>query len=340
MTGGLGFIGSNLAVRLAQAGAHVTVVDSSVPGCGANPRNLCAAAASVRVIEADIGDSAALAGEVRGCSVVFNLAGEISHIHSMLYPARDAALNATAQLLFLEECARQEPGVRVVYASTRQIYGVPQYLPVDESHPVRPVDFNGIHKYAATAYHLMLTAVGRIDAIALCLTNVYGPRMALNAPCQGFLGNFVRRGLLGQTIEIFGDGLQLRDPVYVDDVVDAFLMAGVVRDPQSRQWNVGGPEALPLSRIAEMMSSAADAPRPVLRPFPEDRKKIDIGSYVTDSRKIASEIGWHPSIAMEEGVRRTLEYFRRERSHYLRPGIQQPDCALPHPVPLKTSVAV
>src|SRR5205085_11931218 len=130
--------------------------------------------------------------------VVFNLAGEISHIHSMQKPWRDAELNAMAQLRFLQNC----PKVRIVYASTRQIYGVPQYLPVDELHPVRPVDFNGIHKYAATEYHLLYTAMGKLDAAVLCLTNVYGPRMVLNIPCQGFLGNFIRRSLFDQPIEI------------------------------------------------------------------------------------------------------------------------------------------
>ncbi|HEY1340820.1 MAG TPA: NAD-dependent epimerase/dehydratase family protein [Bryobacteraceae bacterium] len=340
VTGGLGFIGSNLAIRLARAGARVTVVDSSVPGCGANPHNLCAAEGAVRVIEADIRDCAALAGEIRGCFAVFNLAGEISHIHSMLDPARDADLNATAQLLFLEECTRQAPGVRVVYASTRQIYGAPQYLPVDEQHPVRPVDFNGISKYAATAYHLMWSTMGRLDAIALCLTNVYGPRIALNAPCQGFLGNFIRRALLGQTIEIFGDGRQLRDPVYVDDVVDAFLLAGVAREPRTRQWNVGGPAGLPLSRIAEIAAREAGAPEPILRPFPEDRKKIDIGSYVTDSRRIREEAGWRPQVEMEDGLQRTFQYFRSELPHYLPRGAEQPVCAFSHSGPLRIPVAV
>src|SRR5580658_6215614 len=164
VTGGLGFIGSNLALRLVRAGARVVIVDSEVAGCGANRHNIAAAEGDLRLIAADVGDATALAGEIRGCSVIFNLAGEISHIQSMRDPARDAALNAMSQLRFLDECARQEPGVRMVYASTRQIYGVPKYLPVDEGHPIRPVDFNGIHKYAATAYHLLWTAMGRVDA--------------------------------------------------------------------------------------------------------------------------------------------------------------------------------
>ena len=320
VTGGLGFIGSNLALRLVRAGARVVIVDSEVSGCGANRHNIAAAQGDLRVIAADIGDAGALAGEIRGCAAVFNLAGEISHIHSMRDPGRDAALNAMSQLRFLEECARQQPGIRVVYASTRQIYGVPRYLPVDEAHPVQPVDFNGIHKYAATAYHLLWTTLGRIDARVLCLTNVYGPRLALALTGQGFLGNFLRRGLLEQTIEVFGDGRQLRDPVYVDDAVDAFLLAGTAASPPSRLWNVGGFQAIPLAEIAAIISTAAGAPPAVCRPFPAEHKGIDIGSYCSDSTRIREELGWHPQVAFPEGVRRCLEYFRRELPHYLPKG--------------------
>ena len=317
VTGGLGFIGSNLALRLVRAGARVVIVDSEVAGCGANRHNIAAAAADLQVIVADVGDAASFAREIRGCSAIFNLAGEVSHIHSMRDPGRDAALNAMSQLRFLEECARQEPGVRVVYAGTRQIYGTPQYLPVDERHPIQPVDFNGVHKYAATAYHLLWSGLGRIDARVLCLTNIYGPRLAIRLSDQGFLGNFLRRGLLEQTIEIFGDGRQLRDPVYVDDAVDAFLLAAAADHPPSRLWNVGGHQALSVAEIAAVIGTAAGAPPPVCRPFPEAHKGIDIGSYCSDSTRIREELGWHPQVAFAEGVRRSLEYFQREFPHYL-----------------------
>lgn len=318
VTGGLGFIGSNLALRLVRAGARVTIVDSEVSGCGANRRNIAPASADLRVIVADVGD-ASLAAEIRGSSVIFNLAGEISHIASMRDPARDAALNATAQLHFLEQCACHQPGIRLVYASTRQIYGAPRYLPVDELHPIQPVDFNGIHKYAATAYHLLFSEMGRIDARVLCLTNVYGPRLALSLTGQGFLANFLRRGLLEQPIEVFGDGRQLRDPVYVDDAVDAFLLAAAAEKPPSRCWNVGGPQTRSLAEIASVVSSAAGAPAPVLRPFPMEHKGVDIGSYATDCTRIRQELGWRPRIAFEEGVRRSLEYFENEFPYYLSP---------------------
>jgi len=338
VTGALGFIGSNLALRLAAQGADVTVVDSSVAGCGANPRNLNGAAAGIRVIDADIADAAEFASEIRCSSAIFNIAGEISHVQSMRQPGRDQDLNATAQLRFLEACAKHNRGVRVVYASTRQIYGVPRYLPVDEDHPIQPLDFNGIHKYAATAYHQVFTSTGRLDAVALCLTNVYGPRMALNLPSQGFLGWFFRKALLGQVIEVFGDGRQLRDPVYVDDVVDALMLAGAVRNPASRFWNVGGREALPVSMLAQMVSAAAAAPAPVFTPFPMELKGIDIGSYYSDSSRIRAQLGWIPRVAFKQGVRMSLEFYRRELPYYLNGADYEPvapnDWSAARPQPL------
>jgi nucleoside-diphosphate-sugar epimerase len=246
----------------------------------------------------------------------------------MQQPWRDAALNAEAHLRFLDEVSRVAPGIRVVYASTRQIFGVPRYLPVDEHHPVWPVDFNGIHKYAAAEYHLLYSEMDKVDAVVLNLTNVYGPRMALNIPCQGFLSNFLRRALLGQTIEIFGDGSQLRDPVYIDDVVSAFLLAGSTPAPGSRYYNVGGPAALPLSRIAEIIGSLADAPAPVLTPFPADRKRIDIGSYASDSARIDSALGWRPRVEFEHGAAAAIDFFRTEMEHYLCPQDIAPVCPL------------
>lgn len=317
VTGGLGFIGSNLALRLSALGADVTVVDSSVPGCGANPLNLLGAPSTIRVIDADIADAPAFASDIRTSEVIFNLAGEVGHLQSMRQPSRDQDLNATAQLRFLEECAKQNPGVRVVYASTRQIYGVPRYLPVDEDHPVQPVDFNGIHKYAATAYHQVFASSGQLDAVALCLTNVYGPRMALHLPSQGFLGAFIRKALLGQAIEVLGDGRQLRDPVYVDDVVDALLLAGAARNLRSRLWNVGGKEAWSVSALAQMVASAAGAPAPFLSPFPKELKSIDIGSYYSDSSRICAQLGWQPRVDFARGVRRSLNFYRRELLNYL-----------------------
>jgi len=331
VTGGLGFIGSNLVIRLAREGARVTVVDPVITGCGGNRYNIEPVAGHVEVLECSIADTTSLYPVLSRCDTIFNLAGEISHIHSMLYPDRDLEINTTAQLHFLQTCIQAAPGIRVVYAGTRQIYGVPVYLPVDEKHPVNPVDFNGVHKYAATQYHLMFCRMGRLDAVVIRLTNVYGPRMALDIPCQGFLSTYLRKALTGQPLEIFGDGRQLRDPLYVDDAVDAFLAAGAAGELASRAYNVGGPAPLSLAEIADSLSSAAGLPAPARREFPEERKAIDIGSYHTDSKRIGEELQWRPSTPFAAGVAQTLAYYRAHLRQYLDPDNPNPACKLAHP---------
>jgi UDP-glucose 4-epimerase len=316
VTGGLGFIGSNLAVRLARDGAQVTVLDSTVRGCGANTHNLEPFLTRISVIQDDIGALKTYHRDVVGTDVVFNMAGEISHINSMRDPVRDLALNTTSQLCFLLGLRDICPGVRVVYASTRQVYGVPQYLPINESHPINPIDFNGIHKHAAASYHRLLTASGEIDATILRLTNVYGPRMALNIPEQGVLGHFFRRALNGEDIEVFGDGKQVRDPVYVDDIVGACLLAGAKTGLPNTNMNVGGMEALPLEEMARIL--AAEGGGAVRhRPFPEGHKAIDIGSFSTDNSFIRETLGWNPLVPFATGARLTLDYYREHREHYL-----------------------
>jgi UDP-glucose 4-epimerase len=318
VTGGLGFIGSSLALRLAAHGAHVVVVDGKVPGCGANRFNLAGAATPIRVIEADLSQSSEYEEAAAEAAVVFNVAGEISHIQSMRDPERDLRLNTFSQLHLLTTLGRVNKGVRVVYAGTRQVCGRPRYLPVDEDHPIDPVDFNGIHKRAAEHYHLLLSRDGLVDALVLRLTNVYGPRQAIGVNGQGFLPAFLRRVLQGEGLEVFGDGSQLRDPVYVDDVVDALLMAAVQRKGGERLFHLGGPEALSLLEIAERIRALAGIEQEVrLRPFPEEHLAFDIGSYTTDDRRLQAAMGWEPKVGFDEGIRRTLMFFREHLEHYL-----------------------
>jgi UDP-glucose 4-epimerase len=283
----------------------------------------------IRIIDADITEAELLRDTIAETDIIFNLAGEISHIHSMAFPERDLQVNTVAQLRFLMECKEYARGRRIVYAGTRQIYGVPKFLPVDESHPIQPVDFNGVHKFAAASYHMMLTRAGYLDAVVLRLTNVYGPRMALDAVCQGFLSTFLRRMVTGQQIEIFGDGTQLRDPIYVDDAVEAFLLAALEPEPKIRAYNVGGPEALTVASIAEIASELGGCAPPAMRPFPEDRKPIDIGSYRTDCSRIERDLHWKPQTTFREGLKRTFCYYKKELRHYLDPDQPTPQCRMP-----------
>ncbi|HZS49620.1 MAG TPA: NAD-dependent epimerase/dehydratase family protein [Bryobacterales bacterium] len=325
ITGGLGFIGSNLAIRLVELGARVVIVDSMVPGCGANLYNVTSVADQVQIIREDIAEAAKFRDVLQETRVIFNLAGEISHINSMQFPVRDAILNATAQLRFLKECAAHAPGIRVVYAGTRQIYGIPKYLPVDEDHPIDPIDFNGVHKRAAMMYHLLYSRENRMDAAVLNLTNVYGPRMAIRLSHQGFLGAYIRRVATGEPPEIYGDGEQLRDPLYIDDAVRAFLAAGSAPRLPSRVYNVGGPRPLQIREIAEIARQAGNAPPAVFKPFPREQRAIHIGSYYTNSTRILRELGWAPEVDFADGIRRTLAYYRGSLRQYLPQTPANPD---------------
>ncbi len=316
VTGGLGFIGSNLSLRLVEEGARVTILDSAVQGCGANRFNLAPAGGRINVLVRDIGQAEEVPALLATANVIFNLAGEISHVRSMKDPVRDMKLNTVSQLHFLEACARNVPGVRMVHAGTRQIYGVPRYLPMDELHPVEPVDFNGIHKAAADFYHGLFARSGTLDACVIRLSNVYGPRMALNITGQGFLGNFIRKSLVGDPIEIYGDGSQLRDPVYVDDAVNAFLAVGCVPKLDHRVFNLGGPVPLSLSEIGSIMASEFGV-TVEHKPFPIDLKLIDIGSYHTNSARLKSEFNWEPTTQFRQGLKQTLSYFRLHLTNYL-----------------------
>lgn len=327
VTGGLGFIGSNLVLRLVELGSEVTVIDGVIPGCGANEWNLAAVRRRVAVIRADLLQSEMYESALAGVHTVFNLAGEISHVQSMRDPERDLRLNTLSQLRFLTTLARLNPGVQVIYAGTRQVCGRPRYLPVDEEHPIEPVDFNGIHKRAAEHYHLLMSRDGMIDATVVRLTNVYGPRLAIGVPGQGFISAFLARALDGRGLEVYGDGRQLRDPVYVDDVVEAFLRLGMLTRRQPRLYHLGGPAALSLYEVARIINRAAGlAGEVTLRPFPSENLKFDIGSYTTNSGRLREALGWQPRVTFAEGIQRTIEFFLQHRQHYL----PAPDCV---PVP-------
>ncbi|MET0628017.1 MAG: NAD-dependent epimerase/dehydratase family protein [Acidimicrobiia bacterium] len=323
VTGGLGFIGSNLALALSTAGAEVVVVDARIDRHGANPYNLVPDGHDepdprIEVIEADLG--AVLDPRVRaaalGAEFVFNLSGQVSHVDSMDDPLFDLQSNTTSQFAFLELLRRENPGATVVYTSTRQIFGRPRYLPVDEEHPVAPVDVNGITKYAAEQLHLLYHDVYGLRTSAIRLTNVFGPRQRLRDNLQGFLPIFVRRALDDEAITVFGDGAQQRDCLYVDDVVECLLLAATTPDAAGQIFNVGNDEHLELRVIAEAVVRAAGAGRVEFTPWPPDRDAIDIGSYFGDSSKAKRMLAWEPRTNFEEGIARTIEFFRSRRSWY------------------------
>lgn len=317
ITGGLGFIGSNLARRLVDVGAQVTVVDSLVPEYGGNLRNVAGIEDRIRINISDVRDEFGMNHLVRGQDFLFNLAGQTSHIDSMENPFADLEINCRSQLSILEACRRHNPAVHIVFASTRQIYGRPQYLPADEKHPLVPVDVNGINKIAGEMYHLLYAQVYGIPATSLRLTNTYGPRMRIKDARQTFLGIWVRRILEHQPLLVFGDGKQLRDFTYVDDMVDAMLLAAVTPEAVGKAFNIGADERISLKDLAELVVHCHGSGHYDIVPFPANRKAIDIGDYYADDRLFRQLTGWRPKTTLAEGLARTLEYYKTELPNYV-----------------------
>jgi UDP-glucose 4-epimerase len=317
ITGGLGFIGSNIAHRLVELGADVLLMDSLIPDAGANFYNIDGVAEKLRVNIADVRQESTMNHLVRDREVIFNLAGQVSHIDSMVDPHTDLEINCRSQLSILEACRRFNPRVKVVFAGTRQVYGKPDSLPVTEDHLVRPVDVNGVNKAAGENYHILYNNVFNVRACSLRLTNVYGPRQLIKHNRQGFIGWFIRLALEGRDIEIFGDGSQVRDFVYVDDAVDAFLRAGASDACNGQVFNVGGLEPTSHRDLATLLVEIAGAGRVRFVSWPAEKKVIDIGSFYADSSRFRTAVGWLPSVPLRTGLARTLAYYRAHVAHYL-----------------------
>lgn len=316
ITGGLGFIGSNLACRLVEQGAQVTLVDSLIPEYGGNLFNVDPVKGKVRVNIADVRDEFSMDYLVRDRDLLFNLAGQNSHLDSMQNPYTDLEINCRAQLSILEACRKNNPGVKIVYTSTRQIYGKPDYLPVDERHHLHPTDVNGVNKMAGEWYHILYNNVYGIPAVSLRLTNTYGPRMRVKDARQTFLGIWIKRLIEGEPIEIWGDGMQIRDFNYVDDVVEALLLAGASKEADGQVFNLGGDEKINLRDLAALLAEVHGGGEYSLVPFPPNRKSIDIGDYYADYRLIEGKLGWRPRIALREGLKLTLDYYQMHRERY------------------------
>jgi UDP-glucose 4-epimerase len=316
VTGGLGFIGSNLAIRLVELGAEVTVVDSLVPELGGNRFNLAPVEDRLRLSSADLRETTAVDELVEGQEVVFSVAGQVSHVDSMTDPIGDLEINCRSQLSLLEALRRRNPRARVVFAGSRQQYGRPRYLPVDEEHPLEPVDVNGIHKAAAESATLLYHRVHGLPTCSLRLTNTYGPRMQMRHQRQGFVAWFVRLAVESREIELFGGGEALRDFNEVEDVVDAFLLCGTVEAAVGQIFNLGHPEPVTVRQFAELLLDVAGGGSLREHPFPAERARIDIGSVYADYGKIRDCLGWEPRIGLREGLAWMVDYYRRYREHY------------------------
>jgi UDP-glucose 4-epimerase len=316
ITGGLGFIGSTLGCRLTDLGADVLLVDSLIPEYGGNLFNIAGYEDKLKVNIADVRDEFSMDYLVQGRDFLFNLAGQTSHLDSMRDPYTDLEINCRAQLSILEACRKKNPRIKIIFTSTRQIYGKPDYVPVDERHLLHPADVNGINKMAGEWYHILYNNVYGIRAVSLRLTNTFGPRMRVKDARQTFLGVWIRRIIEGEPIDIFGDGTQVRDFDYVDDVVEAILCCATRDDADGQIYNLGSDETINLLDLAALLVEVNGGGEYRLMPFPPELKPIDIGDYYADYRRIRGKLGWTPRVSLREGLARTLEYYRQHREHY------------------------
>lgn len=317
ITGGIGFIGSNLAIKLIEIGANVTLVDSMIPEYGGNLFNIEPIKNQVRVNFSDMRDSHSMEYLVKDHNYLFNLAGQVSHIDSMTDPLTDLDINTRAQVFILEACRRYNPSMPIVFASTRQIYGKPQYLPVDESHPIYPTDVNGINNLAGEWYHILYHNVYDMNTVSLRLTNTYGPRQLIKHNRQGFIAVFIRQILQSEKIRIFGDGLQIRDMNYVDDVVDALLRAGTNPACYGQIFNLGGNEPINLLNLTKLLIEINGGGEFEVVPFPVEKKRIDIGDYYGDYRKFTDITGWQPKTLLREGFTKMINYYKQNLDKYI-----------------------
>lgn len=316
ITGGLGFIGSNLAHRLVELGAEVTVVDALIPGSGGCLFNIADIQERIRIHLQDIRDEAVMGELVQGQDALFHLAGQVSHLDSMQNPYADLESNCRGTLSMLEACRKHNPVARIVFAGTRQIYGRPRFLPVDESHPPAPTDVNGVNKLAAEGYHLVYHNAHGLPVTILRLTNTYGPRMRVQDSRQTFIGWWLRQIVEGQELAIFGDGRQMRDFNFVDDVVEALLLAAVNPAADGQIYNLGSDEAISLADLAALLVEINGGGSYRFVPFPPDRRRIDIGDYRGSYARIRAELGWEPRVPLREGLERTIAYYRAYCEHY------------------------
>jgi len=316
ITGGAGFIGSNLAIKLVELEANVTIIDSFIPEYGGNLFNLEPIKNEVKLNISDVRDEHSMKYLIKDQDYLLNLAGQTSHIDSMNDPYADLEINAKAQLSILEACKRYNPAIKIVFASTRQIYGKPQYLPVDESHPLYPVDVNGINKMAGEWYHIVYNDVYKIRSVVLRLTNTYGPRMRVKDARQTFLGIWIKNVIEGNKISVFGDGKQIRDFNYVDDVVNAILLSAQSDNVNGMIFNLGADDPINLQDTAKLMIEISDKASYELVPFPADRKAIDIGDYYANYKKINSKLGWQPKIKFKDGLKITINFYNKFQKNY------------------------
>lgn len=317
ITGGLGFIGSNLAIKLYQLGAKIEIIDALIPQHGGNLFNITSIKQHVKLHLFKIEENKdALCEIVSRQDFIFNLAGQSNHWDSMVDPICDLEYNCSTHLTLLEAVRKFNPNTKVIYASTRQIYGKPEFLPVNENHPIHPIDINGIHKAAGEQYHLLYHKIYGLKTVALRLTNTYGPRMRVVDTRQTFLGYWLRCAIEKKNFEVW-EGSQRRDFNYIDDVIEALLLSASNDKSTGKKYNLGSSEHYSLLQVAELFSDLLNC-KYIVKDFPKNKKSIDIGDYFSDFALIKNDLNWNPNINLKTGLKLTSDFLKSYIDQYIK----------------------
>lgn len=316
ITGGLGFIGSNLAIELVKEGARVTILDNLQKGLGANYFNIVPIKNKVKVTVADIRSQSAMNSAVRGKDYIFHLAGQVSHIDSIKYPLKDLSINAEGTLVTLEACRKYNPETKLIFTGTRGQYGSSVRLPVSENHPMNPKGVYAITNLCAEKLVMVYDEIHKIRAIALRITNTYGPRHQMMHDEYGVLNWFIRKAIDNEVIPVFGNGLIKRDFLYIDDLVKALVMCGLSNDAYGNIFNIGSGKATDFVELAKIIISIAKSGSFKFTDFSKERKEIEPGDYYADIKKIKTIVGWKPAVSLNEGIERTINYYKKFKNKY------------------------
>ncbi len=316
ITGGLGFLGSNLAIDLAAKGAEITILDSLHHWYGGNHFNIEPISDRVRLIPGDLRDVELVREAVEGQELVFHIAAQTSHVDSMTSPLFDVDVNCRGTILLLEAMKELAPGARLVYAGTRAQFGKLDYTPVDEKHGAFPVDIYGVNKHAGELYAFVYMNAHGIPATSLRINNSYGPRHQMKHGKYGILNWFVRLAMDGDTIRIFGEGSQLRDYNHVDDVTRAFLAAGASDAAPGQVYNLGCGDPISFRDMVKAIIETTGSGRYEHVPWPKEREDIEVGDYVADFSKATRELDWKPLVPFQQGLEETVAFYREHQTHY------------------------
>ena len=316
VTGGLGFIGSNLCARLVELGATVTIVDNMMPRLGGNLFNVKGIEDQIHINFSDVRDAHSMDYLVKGQEIIFHLAGQVNHVDSIRNPIQDLDINCRGTLVLLESCRKYNQEAKIIFAGTRGEYGSSVKLPVAEDHPTNPKGIYAVTNLTAEKMVLVYHDVHNIQGACLRITNTYGPRHQMVHDEYGVVNWFIRKAIDGEMIPVFGDGNILRDFLFVDDAVECFIEVANSPHAYGEVFNVGTGIPFSFVDLAKKIVKAAGTGKVAFTDFTKERKEVEPGDYYTDISKIRGVVGWEPRTGLEEGLRKTIEFYRTYKNEY------------------------